>query len=64
MVQVAASLTRRPMKGMLTGVRLLSCNGASFAMMQPRQGDRRQIAAGVRVEVLDLEARRHWLLFR
>jgi len=51
----AASLTRRPMKGMLTGpVTILQW---SFVRDdQPRQETARQIALALRAEVLDLEA--------
>jgi 5-methyltetrahydropteroyltriglutamate--homocysteine methyltransferase len=51
----AASLTRRPMKGMLTGpVTVLQW---SFVRDdQPRQETARQIALALRAEVLDLEA--------
>src|SRR5260370_8131832 len=51
----AASLTRRPMKGMLTGpVTILQW---SFVRDdQPRQETARQIALALRAEALDLEA--------
>ncbi len=51
----AASLTTRPMKGMLTGPATILC--WSFVRDdQPREATRRQIALALRDEVADLEA--------